>query len=469
MRHATDDAEAAYRRMAADLAASTVVAFYNTDVGDVRYAIMDGHNFGLKAAVLSWNRHSMTVSELARRYWGVVNAPYFDDHDTTEPEYAGRTGKVCLRMIYEWLGVPLSEGEKDVPFAAANPFLGVITDMSTFRSGEVTMRSKPRRVARMVCQAEDAAREGSMEDAELSSFVGKLEFTSLSAGSHRLGRAAIAALRELKRKKRQGRGSEAWPEAQAALEFVRDVLPMLPARRMPVGARKRLPPIILYTDAMYRPSGRDSKEVSAIGAAWFDSAQVGTVDEATGVASTGWKHLSMDVPDDILAAWGEGKTKIGQAEALAPVVALLADPEAFRDREVVSYIDNTGVLFGYAKGCSRDVPTARLVHTFHAVSAALGAQVWFSYVPSKANLADLPSRGEFELLEEMGSRDVMKGRSPREALPDVVPDWALTLRQAFAVYAPARTKREKRWRREVLEAVAQERARRASRKRERPL
>ena len=243
---------------------------------------------------------------------------------------------------------------------------------------------------------------------------------------------------------------------------------MLPARAMPVGERARLPPIILYTDAMYRPSGRVSSEVAAIGAAWFDSTTIGEVDEATGAVSTGWKHLSMDVPEDILAAWGEGKTKIGQAEVLAPVVALLADPEAFRDREVVSYIDNTGVLFGYAKGCSRDVPTARLVHTFHAMSAALGAQVWFSYVPSKANLADLPSRGEFDLLRELGSRDVMEGRSPQEALPDVEPDWAWTLRQAFAVYAPARTKREKRWRREVLEAVSQERARRASRKRGRP-
>ena len=226
-----------------------------------------------------------------------------------------------------------------------------------------------------------------------------------------MGRAAIAALRQLKRAKRTGRGEAAWPAARAALEFVRDVLPMLPARAMPVGERARLPPIILYTDAMYRPSGRVSSEVAAIGAAWFDSTTIGEVDEATGAVSTGWKHLSMDVPEDILAAWGEGKTKIGQAEALAPVVALLADPEAFRDREVVSYIDNTGVLFGYAKGCSRDVPTARLVHTFHAMSAALGAQVWFSYVPSKANLADLPSRGEFDLLRELGSRDVMEGRS----------------------------------------------------------
>ena len=81
---------------------------------------------------------------------------------------------------------------------------------------------------------------------------------------------------------------------------------------------------------------------------------------------------------------------------------------AFRDREVVHYIDNSGALFGLGKGASRDVPTARLVHIFHALAAALGMLVWFSYVPSKANVADLPSRLEFGLLREMGSQEVKK-------------------------------------------------------------
>ena len=34
---------------------------------------------------------------------------------------------------------------------------------------------------------------------------------------------------------------------------------------------------------------------------------------------------------------------------------------------------------------------------------AAGTQVWFEYVPSGANIADLPSRDDFELLAELGS------------------------------------------------------------------
>ena len=39
-----------------------------------------------------------------------------------------------------------------------------------------------------------------------------------------------------------------------------------------------------------------------------------------------------------------------------------------------------------------------MISVFHTMNAALGANVWFEYVPSKANIADLPSRGDFELL-----------------------------------------------------------------------
>ena len=49
-------------------------------------------------------------------------------------------------------------------------------------------------------------------------------------------------------------------------------------------------------------------------------------------------------------------------------------------------------------GGSRDVDSARLISVFHTMNAALRANVWFEYVASAANIADLPSRNDFELL-----------------------------------------------------------------------
>ena len=52
-----------------------------------------------------------------------------------------------------------------------------------------------------------------------------------------------------------------------------------------------------------------------------------------------------------------------------------------------------------AKGYSKDVDSARLISVFHTLNAAVQANVWWEYVASAANIADLPSRGALGLLE----------------------------------------------------------------------
>jgi hypothetical protein len=108
------------------------------------------HNVGLAAAVLSFNRVTQSVAAVARRFFGVAVAAYFDDYDIAEPVYAGQSGKRVLRALHEWLGLPLSK-DKDVKMAVHNPFLGVISDFSRFASlGLVTIRPKPSRVTKLV-------------------------------------------------------------------------------------------------------------------------------------------------------------------------------------------------------------------------------------------------------------------------------------------------------------------------------
>ena len=71
------------------------------------------------------------------------------------------------------------------------------------------------------------------------------------------------------------------------------------------------------------------------------------------------------------------------------------------DRELAFKIGcdgKSGAEAGLVKGYSRDLDSARLAGIFHCLAAALEANVWFEYVASKANLADLPSRDDFELL-----------------------------------------------------------------------
>jgi hypothetical protein len=49
--------------------------------------------------------------------------------------------------------------------------------------------------------------------------------------------------------------------------------------------------------------------------------------------------------------------------------------------------------------------SARIVHAFWALATGLGLVAYFEYVKSSANIADAPSRGEYDALHELGSSE----------------------------------------------------------------
>ena len=429
MAHGTDDVELAYRRIPCAHPEATVVAIWDTLDQDVRYYTMGGHNFGIASAVINFNRASQLGVLLARRLFGVCCAAYFDDFNITEPVYAGSSAKGALHWMCAAVGIPLS-ADKNVPMACANPFLGVVTDLERATEGVAVMRPKPERVSRIVVRIGHILEAGTMSPQEAASMAGKLEFTARHGVAGRLGRAALAALREFQASTAMLHEDSmpVTPQLREALAFYRDVLPVLPPRDFPL-VRREVPPVILYTDAMYEVSDRES---GRLGLALFDPLE------------ERWYHSESRVPASLLDRFQMRQQYVGQLEVLAAVAAYTTFSDLLRGREVIHFIDNTGALFGLMKGYARDVDSARLVHSFHAICAALGSRVWLAYVASKANLADLPSRGSFVLLEqELGSSWV------EFTFPPLHLSWSGSFAHLFDAYAGVRSRRVKRARQRV--------------------
>ena len=72
------------------------------------------------------------------------------------------------------------------------------------------------------------------------------------------------------------------------------------------------------------------------------------------------------------------------------------------------FIDNSAALFGVAKGYSKVPDSAKMIHAFHALNVQLVAAVDFEWVPTDANIADLPSRGDFALLRTLGGDEAFR-------------------------------------------------------------
>ena len=452
--HSTDDVQLAYRRILSAHPEVTVVAIYNTNAKAVRFYTMRGHNFGLVSAVLSWNRVSTLIGAVCRRIFGVPNAPYFDDTDVTDVRTLCSSAKHCLRRVSAWSGVPLAVGAKDVRPGFSHPFLGVISDLSRFASHhEVFLRSKPGRVAKIVATCEEALLCGACSRDILVGLCGKVEFCCMSAGYHRVGRAALTAIRDAT--KGDWKESDPLPEAVlAALRFLAQMLPCLAPRRFQFRARKRRP-IIVYTDAMFSRWGHRRK--GAMGAVIYDR-------EAP--PGRRWWYTELEASEELLRKFRPRKQYIGQLEAVACAIPYLSLPDLFQDREVVHFVDNTGALYGMAKGAASDVDTSRIVHSVSAVLAAAHTSVWWSFVASKANIADLPSRGAIDdmqrIIAQVDAHEQARWFSPR--LPEVSQDWAGVYSAIFAEFAPERERRSRQVRRfseEVRAAIAKERSLRA--------
>jgi hypothetical protein len=289
------------------------------------------------------------------------------------------------------------------------------------------MMSKPERVAKILLQAEAALANGRLPD--VKSFLGKCEYLQSSATMSRVGRAALGMLRTWAYSSPK-RATDDYPLSELACEailFLIALLSRLPPRVFDFRHRAqadREPPIVLYTDAMGQGSfGR-------IGIVIYDPIDRESV----------WRHASAVVPPHIVAALRARDHYIMPYETVAPVVALMSRPTQFAGRHVICFVDNTGALFGLGKGDCHDMDSARMIHVFHTMCAALNISVWFEYVPSGANCADLPSRNEFALLEEMGSASF----SGQLQWPDIQSSLATVFGDLWAAHAPAPSRASKR-------------------------
>ena len=120
------------------------------------------------------------------------------------------------------------------------------------------------------------------------------------------------------------------------------------------------------------------------------------------------------------------KTYIMQAEIIAAIAVYYSLPDMLRGRPVVYFIDNTSALSAMIHGYTRQPDCARLVNVFHAQALRLGCEYYFEWVPSKANIADVPTRPELLSLLPRGSRKVNLVLPPVEQMYGPLTDWLET-------------------------------------------
>ena len=93
-------------------------------------------------------------------------------------------------------------------------------------------------------------------------------------------------------------------------------------------------------------------------------------------------------------------------ELFSLALGLCSFSERLRNRRVFLWSDNVGAERGTASGRARTWDHACVIHSVWLFAAQLSCQLHIDRVPTSANIADAPSREDYELLNALGARKV---------------------------------------------------------------
>ena len=389
---ATDDLFKAYRMVGTCAPSLQIVAMRDPE-GRVRFFELPSFSFGLTAAVYGFNRVPATCVEIARRTLACCSSHYVDDYPTVEPSFALDSGQVALHLVHGLAGFPLAPA-KSKPPGLVRKFLGVMSDFTRLRShGEASLYVDKERAARIATTMLDARAAGHMSQRGAERLNGKLTF-ALSYVAYRVGRGVMQPLIRWAAKHQRPGQPTSWQAVDKALAFLITLIRLLPPRIFRLRGAAPRPCVKVWTDAAWEPM---SEMPATIGIVVYLPPEAGRRGR--------YLYSSMVVPDEYMQQFQVRRQYIGQLELLAAVAAYTTFHAELRDRRVIHWIDNTSALAGLIRGYAGSIDSARIVHAFHALNVGLRTDVWFEYVASKANIADLPSRMDFDLLKSLSAQE----------------------------------------------------------------
>ena len=381
----------------------TSIGFFNPDIQPPRpqYYYLPGHNFGLASAVVNFNRYPELVVVAARALAAVPVDHYYDDFIILDLAAGEATGLEVVQLLVSSFGrgsprpqgVPISSPELDplktLQPASSNVVLGVVSDLSDSTDGTISFHVSEERVSGILEMWDLAFEKRFMSPHVASSIRGKTYFT-LSAGYAMVGRAATLTLMQ-----RQYRdvtyGFYEGSELYQSYIFFKALLPRLPHLTIDL-LQSTDPPVIVYTDASFwvdrrRANDQECSDHASMLRGGLGAVVYDTRDQSLYVASAAppWSLL--------LSSWRtDRKTYIAELETLAAVAVYSTLPDLLAGRKVMHWIDNTVALSALVHGYSGKPDLAKSVNIMYLQMAALRTSIYFDYVPSKANIADVPSR-----------------------------------------------------------------------------
>ena len=334
--------------------------------------------FGSSAMVLDYNR----LPELICRWsWQHLRIPvhhYFDDLWNFEGEHTADTAMAGILAVHEMTGVHLDppkwkKGNPDEPPQKKAKIqyptflcvlLGVLFDLL-----KLQVTNTEDRITSLTEMIEGFRKAGKITPGEASKVRGKLGFASAQL----YGRAAASHMKSLRTRQEQDDDEklDISPSLDRCFRYFKNALRHETPREIPIHHALR-PLAVIYSDA---------EGTGGLGFCCFNSSE-----RIMHVAAS-------KAPEDFCTWLGERmKNPIAPLEAYAAYAAVHHFQDRLEGMNIILFEDNTVVENALITGSSDCEVTNELAHQFWLLCTRKKLSVWIERVPSKSNLADIPSR-----------------------------------------------------------------------------
>ena len=385
----TFDLSSAYRQVGLSLEGRNVAYVRVYDPHEKCWKIFQAQvlPFGAVKSVHSFLR-------LPRAIWwlGVVGcklmwSSFYDDYIVFSQRCLARSSELTAASLFKLLGwLFAEEGKKSRPFDVQCEALGVLFDLKDSNAGICYVTNTISRVEELSAEIHRLIEQGTVTQLEAQRLRGRMQFAE-SQIYGRTGRRCIGALKEFACKRK----TALQPREVTFLKLFVSLLKSETPRQV---TTEYQPSVVILTDACYERDSRD--RICGLGGVLCDN-----------LAGTKL-FFSCQLDAEQRNVLGEPCRKqiIFEAETLCAVLAYSLWTENITNRKCFLYVDNEGTKFCLIRGKSDNSVVDCIAEIFTEIETHVRTNCWISRVSSFSNIADGPSRGDFQSVKELGFKDV---------------------------------------------------------------
>ena len=318
--------------------------------------------FGSVASVHNWDRIGSFLCALGRKLLKIPLSRYVDDFMAGDRKASIDAGMNCFaRLVRACLGSSAVAADK-LEAGAELVLLGVSVKLS--RDGAL-LKPSADKVAKWSRQLKSFLSLGRLCGGEAAKLAGALQWAAQHTFK-RLGRAMIRPIIN----QEHARSSDINDQLQLALMWWLEVLNLDIAQFRPWVARSEKP-VHMFCDARSTPP--------RVAAVLYKDRK--------------FAYCDIEPPAEILYSFMKREdNQITSLEILSIALGISTFAKEIAGRNLIIWSDNTGAESATRKGSTKQFDQNCLIHTMWKQLAVLNVNVWVERVPTRDNIADLPSR-----------------------------------------------------------------------------